>query len=296
MAYTFLKPGGGGIIEACPDIGTAFNYDDDPADELWIGWSAGPPSTLSYNRLILDDASHRFRAIGTFTSPVTPVFLGTAVFTPGGIPTNWSYGRGGFATYIISGGVRGLGPEQWCSTDVPAVQLKDFNHNGAMDALVAYSNGCVDSDNGVVAVLDNGAVQHLQQDLTRTQTWTARVVHADDDRIPDIRTENRTTGEVEYFIGVGDGRFVASPTANPDSVPVVDGKKVNVPVLANDYATSQARVTIVTPPRYGRAQVTSARTVVYTPDAHHGEVDRLVYRITEEGRQSTTSVYLRYRD
>ena len=37
----------------CPDIGVAVNVDDDLADELWVGWSDGPPPTLDFNQLVL---------------------------------------------------------------------------------------------------------------------------------------------------------------------------------------------------------------------------------------------------
>jgi hypothetical protein len=295
VAFVYLRPGSP-IEASCPDIGVAFNWDGDAdlADELWVGWSQGAPPDLGYNRIILD--SGNLRRVGTFTSPVTPIFMGTADFNGDGIPGNYSYGRGGFVTYIVNGATGSLGPEQWCSENVSGVKIKDFNDNRATDAVVAYTNGCTDSANGVVVVLDDGSFQQLEQDSTRQRTWEAKIVYADDDRIPDIRTRETISGKIDHFLGVGNGSFVLSPTAVVDTVTVSSTKKTAINILANDYATNEATVTIVTPPRYGKVQVTSSRTVVFTPSAKPGRTDRFVYQLTQDGKTSNGAVNIRFQN
>jgi hypothetical protein len=290
VVYIYLRPGG---FMNCPDVGTAFDFNGAPPDELWIGWSQTPPASLNYNRIILDPQNN-FQIVSTFLSPITPVFLGSAVLSPEGFPTNYSYGKGGFATYIITPTFTGLGPEQWCSLDTPALGLRDFNGNEAQDALLAYTNGCTDASNGVVVVLDNGAVQQLQIDPTRQTTWKAKVVFANSDKILDIQTVNQVTGQIDYFIGVGDGSFVLSPTAVDDAATISDAKRTAIDILANDYATTQTKVTITTPPRSGTAQITSSRTIIFTPRANHGTTDRFVYQLTENGRTSRATVRIRF--
>jgi hypothetical protein len=293
VAFIFLRPGGP-AAPACPDIGVAFNWDTDSADELWLGWSRGAPPSLAYNRVILDHGT--LRIVGTFTSPVTPVFFDKADFSGIGTPTPYSYGRGGFASYVINGSIGDLGPEQWCSDDVSGVEIKDLNNNRAVDAVVAYTVGCTDSANGVVVVLDDGTPRQLELDPTRRQTWKATIVYANGDRYPDVRTQAASTGQIDHFINRGDGTFAASPEAVADTVTVSGTKKTTINVLANDYATNQATITIVTPPRYGTVQVTANRTIVFTPSATHGRTDRFVYQLTQDGKTSNTSVNIRFQN
>jgi hypothetical protein len=291
VVHIYLRPGS---IANCPDLGTAFDFNGTGGDDLWLGWSTPPPANLNYNRLILDP-SNDFQIVSTFLSPVTPVFLGRAVFTPGGTRTNYSYGKGGFASYIITPTFTGLGPEKWCSVDVPTIHLRDFNGNRAQDVLISYTKGCSASENGVVAVLDGGTVQQLEIDPSGQQTWAAKVVFANSDKIPDVQTVNQVTGQIDTFIGVGDGSFVLSPTAvDDDAVIITDATRTAIDVLANDYTTNQAKVTITTPPRSGTAQITSSRTVIYTPRASHGTTDRFVYQLTENGRTSRATVNIRF--
>ncbi|WP_460807872.1 hypothetical protein [Micromonospora zhanjiangensis] len=262
VVYIYLRPGGVGTN--CPDVGTAFDFNADALDELWIGWSQPPPAGLTYNRIVLAPAAN-FQMVATFLSPITPVFLGTAVFVPGAIPTPYSYGKGGYATYIITPTFQGLGPERWCSVDTPAVHLRDFDLNGAQSALVSYTNGCTDAANGVVVVNEDGAVDQLQLDPTRKTAWSAKVVFANGDKLPDVQTTNLNTGQVDVFINTGSGTFVQAPKAVDDFAVITDSRRTAIDVLANDYVTSQATIRITTPPTQGTAQVTSSQTVIYTP-------------------------------
>jgi hypothetical protein len=298
VAYTYLRPGGTGLNTPCPDLGVAIDLNSDRIDELVIGWFAGPPPTISYNLRVLDDS---FRpAFGLTQAIFQPSYLGTGDFNGDGRPDVYSVtdqGQG-FETYLSLGdGTLTLGPERWCAWLGPIeYQLKDFDRDGAMDVLISYLEGCTDGASGVVVVLDDGTYQLLQHDVLAAQQWTAKVAYVNGDSIADVRTVSGTTGEVEYFIGTGRGTFAQSPTAVADGVTISGDTRTNIPVLANDYATSQARVTIVTPPSHGTARVTSSRSVVYTPGAAHPASDRFVYRLTEGGRSSTAAVNIRFTD
>ncbi|MEO3741911.1 Ig-like domain-containing protein [Plantactinospora sp. B5E13] len=289
IAFTYLRPGG--EASDCPDIGTAFDEDGDLMDELWLGWSSGPPAGLNYNRVIVD---HNFRVVSTFTSPITPVFLGNADFSGDGVPTPYSYGHGGFATYVFINGVGQLGPEQWCTAGPPTVQLQDFNGNRAMDGLVSYTDGCADGGSGVVVVLDDGTAQQLEFDPRNETVWRVRLLDANSDRNRDIWTENTATGEVNHFLGRGDGTFVRGPKANTDRVTLPTNRPIAIDVLANDWVSSNIRLVISSPPRYGRVQVLTDRRILYSPNPTHGRTDRFTYTVIRDDRRSSAVVYLSY--
>nr|MDT0658329.1 hypothetical protein [Micromonospora sp. DSM 115978] len=291
VAFAYLNPALD-PINACPDIGTSFDWDGDPGDELWIGWTTGTQPGLDFNRMALDNTD--FHPIETSLTPITPILMGTADFTGDGRATGYSYGAGGFSSYIRadhSGVV--LGPEEWCSVGPPLLTLRDFNRNNAVDALLSYTQGCDDNGNGVVVVLDDGTVRQLELDTTRTHTWTTQVVFADGDRFPDVRTTD-STGDIDYFIGTGTGDFTPSPRSTSDAVYPTNSNKILIDVLANDHATSGARLSIATPPAHGRVQVLSDRRIAYTPTGTV-QTDRFVYQLTEEGRTSRAPVFIRPR-
>lgn len=295
VAYIYLRPGRdpGGQVP-CPDIGVAVELDPGhPHDELVVAWFAGPPVTVAYNLLVLRSFRPEFG-------------LAQAIFAPSRMETADFNGDGrmdvyavtdeglGFASYLSLGdGTLTPGPVRWCAVPV-AYQVYDFDLDGTQDLLMAYRFACTDQANGVVVVLDDGTVRQLEHDPTNLDDWTARVVHANSDRFGDVRARSLTTGQTSYFINRGDGSFVEAPQANPDAVYPTTTGKILINVLANDWATSAARVTIVTPPAYGTVQVLSDRRIAYTPTVSPPRTDRFVYRLTEGGRQSTTSVYVRY--
>jgi hypothetical protein len=105
---------------------------------------------------------------------------------------------------------------------------------------------------------------------------------------------NQNTGEQAYFIGGGNGSFVAGPKAVADQVRIVDAKRTNIPVLANDFVGPDVRITITTPPTQGTASVTSAGSVVYQPSPGHGRADRFVYQVTGQGRHSSAAVNIMF--
>ncbi|AVT38817.1 Ig-like domain-containing protein [Plantactinospora sp. BB1] len=290
VATVYARPGNSSGT-SCPDIGVGFDADGDAGDELWLGWSAGPPPSLTYNRLVIDD---NLRTILTFSSPITPTYLGTADFRGDGRQTAYSVGAGGFATYVIVNGVGQLGPERWCSANAPAFQLRDVDGDRATDAVLAYTDGCADGANGVVVVLDDGTTRHLEHDPAGLTTWRARVVETNDDRFPDVRTENLSTGEISYFIGRGDGSFVEGPDANTDTVFLTRVRPLAIDVLANDYAASDTAVVVTVPPRYGTVQVLSDRRILYRPDPDHGRTDRFSYQLRRQDKRSSAAVNIRF--
>ncbi|MEV4760382.1 Ig-like domain-containing protein [Micromonospora sp. NPDC049559] len=296
VAYTYLRPGGTDV--RCPDIGVAVNLDlDNDVDELMVAWSGGPPPTIARNLLVLGPDFMPAFGISTFVS--RPRYLGSADFNADGRADVYalsSADRGLETYYSLGDGTLTVGPLRWCAGTVEPA-FKDFDRDGATAAVVAYTEGCSDDANGVVKVSSNGDVQQLQYDPAGVRQWQAKVAYVNGDSLADIRTLALDTGEIEYFVqvpGTIPARFVESPTAVHDRVTISGDRAATIPVLANDYVTTSARLTIVEPPRYGTAQVTSARTVVYRPDADRRATDRFVYRVTEGLRTSNAAVNIRF--
>ncbi len=260
-----------------------------------VAWYPGPPPTVPFNLMVLDNDFHP--SFGLTEAVFAPYFLGTADFNGDGRMDVYSVtdqGQG-IETYLNMGnGTLVPGPVQWCA-DPLTYELPDFDQNGATDLLNAYLARCLSNyATGVAVVLDDGSQNNLQFDPIGQNSWTAHVVNANGDRFPDVRTVSLLNGEVDYFISTGTGGFVLSPKANTDTVYLTGTKAVSINVLANDYATSQAKVTITAPPRYGTAKVTSGRQIIYSPQASHGRTDQFTYQLTEGARRSAATVYLRW--
>ncbi|GIG89323.1 Ig-like domain-containing protein [Plantactinospora endophytica] len=291
IAYAYERPGGH-IGTNCPDIGTAFNGDSDRFEELWLAWSDAVPQGVPYNRLAIDQD---FQSITTFSSPLAnPVYLGTEDFTGNGVGTPFSVGPGGYYTSVVVDGVAGVGPGRWCSVDTPTFQHSDFNEDRRADAVLAYTDGCTDQSNGVVVVFADGETRQLEIDLTGQTTWRAQVRFVGSDRFPDVQTTNLVTGEITNYHSTGAGTFVRGPDANTDRVQLTSDRPVAIDVLANDYVAVSGQVVVVTPPRYGTAQVLSDKRILYSPRAHHGRTDRFSYQLQRNGERSTATVYLTF--
>ncbi|MFY1672975.1 FG-GAP-like repeat-containing protein [Plantactinospora sp. WMMB334] len=296
VASVYLRPGGTGIGTRCPELGVAVDLNGDRREELVVAWYPGPPPTVPYNLMYLDNS---FRpASGLLSAIFAPYHLGTDDFDGDGREDVYAItdqGQG-IETYLNQGnGTLVQGPTQWCGMPID-YNLADFDLDGATDLVNSYSERCRSStfNSGVVVVLDDGTPQELQHDLVGVETWTSQVVNANGDRLRDIRTVSRLTGAIEFFIGTPSGRFVRSPKANTDSVTLTGTKAVAIDVLANDYVSSRATVTISTPPRYGTVQVISDRRIVYRPRADHGATDRFTYQLTDGDHRSSGVVYLRW--
>ncbi|MEO3923734.1 Ig-like domain-containing protein [Micromonosporaceae bacterium B7E4] len=298
VAYTYLTPNGGGTPN-CPDIGVALNVDDDPVDELYIGWTGGPPATVDFSRMVLQPPA--FVPSAFYTSPITrPTFIGAGRFGQGGRESPYGVGPGGVINLIVDGSTIVPGPISYCSVTAPTVQLTDWNRDGVHGVLVSYTDGCepgTTGSSGVVRIHHSGAVQQLQLDPVGRTTWTARVVDADGDRWLDVRTAESGTDEVDYFVNRGTeapGTLVPSPDANTDRIDLTDTRPLAIDVLGNDHASRYTDITVTTPPRYGTTQIQSDRRIVYRPRADHGRTDRFSYQLSEEGKRSTATVTIRF--
>ncbi|GAB3962694.1 FG-GAP-like repeat-containing protein [Plantactinospora veratri] len=296
VAYVYLRPGGSGMGTRCPELGVAVDLDTDRREELVVAWFAGPPPTVPYNLMVLNESFQP--SFGLVSAIFAPFYLGSADFNGDGREDVYSItdqGQG-IETYLNLGNGRLThGPEQWCARPLE-YDLADFDLDGATDMVNSYIERClsVQPVSGVAVVLDDGTSQELERDPAGLETWDTAVVNVNGDRIPDIRTVSRLTGTVEYFIGTPSGRFVQSPKANTDSVTLTGTKPVTIDVRANDQATAAATVTITVPPRYGTVRVISGGRIIYTPRAAHGATDRFTYQLTEGGRRSSAVVYLRW--
>ncbi|MBE1484743.1 Ig-like domain-containing protein [Plantactinospora soyae] len=295
VAAVYLRPGGSGLGTRCPELGVAVDLDTDHQQELVVGWFPGPPPTIEYNLLVLNNNFQP--SFGLVQALFSPYFIGTADFNADGrqdVYTVTDQGQG-IETYLNLGdGTLAAGPVQWCARPVEYA-LRDFDLDGAMDVVSSYLERCLSAfTSGVAVVLDDGAAQVLQHDPNGLDTWVTRVVNANGDRIPDIRTVSRLTGITDYFIGTASGRFVLSPKANNDTVSITGTRAITINVKANDQATSQAVVTITVPPRYGTARVISGGRIVYTPRANHGLTDGFTYQLTEGTRRSSAVVRIRW--
>lgn len=274
----------------CPDLGAATNLDDDPPDELVAGWFIGRPPLLEADLIVLDN----YVVTSVLDSIEQPSFIGTADFNGDGYEDvyEWTDQGEGFLTFYNTGaGLLVPGAIQWCSGR-PDYRIVDFLRDGTLGVVIGYTEGCSGYFSGVVVILSDGTTVHLQGSVDGTDYWAIEVLDANADGFPDIRTVSESTGEVTTFLNRR-GSFVATPVAVQDKATVSGTRRTTIPVLANDYATSAARIRIVTPPRYGTVQVTSSGSVVYTPKARHGRTDRFVYQIIDEGRTSNAAVTLR---
>ncbi|GIG89327.1 hypothetical protein Pen02_42630 [Plantactinospora endophytica] len=294
--YVYRVPGSPGTL-ACPELGAAVDLDP-PAPpsqpgpaELVLGWYDGPPRRAGYDLLVLRNlaVAARVPAIDR------PNHLGLTDFD-GDRRLDvylWTDQGEGFASYLNLGtGRLAAGPVRYCADRVQ-YRLADFDRDGATDLAVAYANRCGDRADGVAVVLDDGSVVDLQVGFDSRTSWTIHVLNADSNAFPDIVAYQQPSGRRWTFLGIGNGTFVRSPAARPDVVTVGLTGSVRIPVLANDWASRRAVVSIGTPPTEGSATVADGRTIVYRPNPTAGSIDRFDYRITQDGRISEASVLVR---
>jgi hypothetical protein len=220
--YTYPKPGADPAGH-CPDVGVIVDLGGNGSIELVLAWFDGRPPGVTSELLVLRD----YTPAGGFTAIDQPSFMGLADFNGDGRQDiyEWTDQGDGFATFLNTADGRLVpGPVKWCSGR-PEFHLADFNGNGAMDVAIAYAERCGDLSSGVVVVLDKGRVVRLEQDAVGAKTWMVAVLDANNDGVPDVRTDNRVTGEVTHFIGNGGGTFTAAPVANDDVAYAHGGKE-----------------------------------------------------------------------
>ncbi|WP_326560595.1 Ig-like domain-containing protein [Micromonospora sp. NBC_01796] len=292
VAYSYTDPPGAGTPGDCPNIGTALDLSNDGTNDLLVGWSNGRPAGSDVDLLVLEN----FSAADGFIALAKPDFIGSGHFN-GDLRRDiyeWSNADRAFATYLNGeGGDLTPGPMRFCASGLTA-RLSDVDRNGTMDAVITYEQGCEDTSSGVVVLLSSGTVVNLERSPTGATRWTATVQDENGDGNPDVVTTNINNGSVNHWIGNGGGAFSRAPIANADTATTTGTRKVDIAVLANDIATNSAALTIATPPSHGTVQITSRRTVVYTPNESHGSTDRFSYRLTLEGRVVSASVAIQF--
>ncbi|GAB3814884.1 FG-GAP repeat domain-containing protein [Micromonospora zhanjiangensis] len=305
VVVELAKPGGGyqapqphvyltlpGARNYCPDLGTAVRVSSTRTD-LVVGWFSGRPPEAGSDLLVIRD----FRVVGGAMGIFQPSVIGSADFNGDGRQDvyEWTDQGDGFQTFLTSGiGTLTRGPVRYCSGR-PDPHLADFNRNRATDVVLGYIEGCPGYTTGVVVILDDGRQVDLQRDTFGDRTWAVGVDDFNRDGRDDVVTTD-DHGTVTHFFGNGDGTFVAGPRPSPDRVSIrrtAGRANAVIAVLANDLATRRATVSIVTPPAYGRAVVSRGR-IVYTPDPGGGRADRLVYRLTDDGRSRNAAVTITF--
>lgn len=290
--YQYPEPGGG-ALGACPDLGVIVDLGGDQQMELVLAWFSGRPPGVDADLLVLRD----FTPAGGFTAILQPSRIGTAEFDGDGRMDlyEWTDQGDGFRTYLNTADGRLVpGPMRWCFLNQPQVAIADFHRNGRADVVIGYTEECAEWASGVVVVRDDGSPVQLERDALAEHSWSVGVLDVNRDHRLDVRTENRVTGELTHHLNRGDGTFVKSPNAVADRVYLTGDAPVRIRVLDNDAATAEAQVLLLGPPTAGRARVDADRTIVYTPRPGHGSADRLVYRVVQDGKQSTTSVSVRF--
>ncbi|MEV4760384.1 FG-GAP-like repeat-containing protein [Micromonospora sp. NPDC049559] len=289
--YSYPEPGGASL-GACPDMGVAVDLGGDGVVELVLAWFDGRPPGYLNDLLVL----RNYTPVAGFRAIYQPSSIGLADFNGDGLQDvyEWTDQGDGFVTYLnTSAGTLVPGPVHWCSGR-PQFVLADFDRDGGMDVVIAYYEGCGAYFSGVVVVLDDGTVVHVEADVLGEAIWRVGVEDFNGDTIPDLVTENLATGEIIHHMNNGYAVFTPGPIANDDKAVVSPTRKTSIAVMANDFATGAARLSIVTPPAHGTVTVTSARTVVYQPAGVPGPRDRFVYRLTEDGRSDPAAVNLTY--
>jgi hypothetical protein len=288
-SYPYLRLPADGAY--CPDMGIGLNLDADREDELAVTWFGGAPHTVGSNLLVLD----RFAVTGGFQTLFQPSYIGTADFNGDRRPDiyQWTDQGEGFVTYLNTGNGSFIpGPLRHCAGRIQP-RLTDFDRDRAMDVVIAYAESCADFSSGVVVLLADGGRIDLEHDPDGVDTWQVKLTDANGDGRRDVITRHDATGASTTHLASGDGTFVANPRAIRDYPRVRPGRTTTIDVLANDYASRDATITIWSQPRHGTVRVTRDRTVVYTPAPGAGRHDSFVYRVAADGRVSNATVQVR---
>jgi hypothetical protein len=294
-ARTHPYPTPGGAAGYCPDMGVIVDLGGDGRMEIVLTWFDGRPPEVDTDLLVLRE----FTPVGGFAGIYQPSFIRLADFNGDGRQDvyEWTDQGEGFRSFLNTANGRLVaGPVRFAEfcTSNPNFELAQFHLNGGLGLAIAYEDWCNSGASGVAVVGYDGTRVDLERDPYGETWWRMDVLDANGDNVPDVRTDNETTGEVTHFLGTGDGHFVESPRAVADRATVSDTQPSVLRVLANDQVTRQAGVTIIIEPKFGRASVNANRTITYTPLRPHDGGDRFVYRLDQDGKQHTASVAIRF--
>ncbi|MFI6762669.1 Ig-like domain-containing protein [Micromonospora sp. NPDC050417] len=286
--YSYLRVGS---PPNCPDVGAAANLDADPADEIAAAWFAGPPPSIDYTLLVLD----QFKLNRKLQGQDQPSFMGVGDFNGDGRDDIYEYTDQGDGMHIYVGtGNNNLVPgPSFCSLGPTSYIVRDMHRDASTDMLITYGDDCA-AASGVTAMQGDGQTQLLQQDLDGIATWTCTVLYSNGDGLIDVRTLDRD-GKATIFYNSGDGTFGSAFRAMDDRAEVRGTTPVVIRVRDNDHATAAATVAVASAPRYGTAVVLPDRTIRYTPTPNHGPTDRFTYRLSEGGQSSTATVSIQFR-
>lgn len=280
-----LPPDAG--TEYCPDMGVVFDVAGDGVMDLVLGFFWG---TQDFDLIVLRD----FQPVRTFTnSLLQPSHFGLADFNGDGMTDMYVWGPQHLSFITLLNTRRGdlvRGPVQ-ASASMYCRQywLPDLDGDGATDLVFHH-------DEAVTVVLDDGR-RSVPLDLA-DDGWIAdiEVSDANRDRRPDVLVRLGYwdgTEEERRYLTRPNGTLILAPLALNDIVPFRRDRWSPLRVRANDLASSDAAVTIVTPPRYGQVAVTSAGDLVYRRTAADDRHDVVVYRLQERGRSDDATVTIR---
>jgi hypothetical protein len=273
----------------CPDLGAALDLAGDGSVELVVGFSE--PPNVEYGLVVLRD----FQPVATLPGLWEADEIGTAHFNGDDLLDLYVHDYwGGFITLLNTPtGDLELGPMRLSRKD-PSIDLADFNGNGAMDVAIAYVDDTF--GRGVAVVLDDGSVvELLSGDAIDYHRWDVEVLDANGDGRLDLRTVASWDGTVTTFIGDGTGGFVIAPVAVDDTAWVRRFVPRVLRIRANDHASTDAELTIVTEPRYGHLISDPRRGLIYLRTAWHRTPDTFVYRLAENDQTDTAIVTLKVR-
>ena len=90
------------------------------------------------------------------------------------------------------------------------------------------------------------------------------------------------------------GSFVIDVDHVFDRPVVSRSRPTRIRVLANDFVTRQATITIMSQPKFGTVRLNPDRTITYTPTSDSDGGDRFTYRVDQDGKHQTTAVSMSF--
>ena len=275
--------------DLCPDVGVIVDLGGDGINELVVTWFVDIHDGDYGGILVLRD----YQVVKRYDNGEDGTEFGLADLNGDGLTD--IYVTVAFAYFYTllntPSGDLVRGPMKFCAVE-PQVTLADFDGNGATDVVLSYLERCSDQQDGVVVVLDDGSLVHLHEG--ERATWRVQIGDVNRDGRPDVQTTEDGTNQVTTHINRDGRSFVIAPLANDDLAHAYRNIPKVIKIRSNDYASTTATLTIVTPPRYGHLSNHDPRyEIVYIRDAAHSLADSFVYQLGQDGRTDTAAVTIR---
>ncbi|GAB2942026.1 hypothetical protein GCM10027280_33270 [Micromonospora polyrhachis] len=276
---------------SCPDVGIVVDLGGDGEAELVLGW-ANTPRLLGYQLFAL-------RSFLPFTTVGSGFYnhssrLELADLDGDGLLDIVVTGGWGLRTFRnLPDGTLAIGPHGTCTVAIH-IALADFNHDGGTDIVVSTLDSCGDPDtpSRLLVMLSDGRRVTLDGN---SNFPTVTTLDANRDGHLDIRATR--LGTVTTYFGGGDGRFVTGPVTNDDLAHAYRNTPKVIKVRVNDWASTTATLTIVTPPQYGYLSTADPRyEVKYVRTAAHKLADTFVYQLADNGKSDTATVTVKMKD